>query len=169
MSLKAIKMYSDAKYPAYSTYKEYQTLINNPKEVTNKVTSQVDNFSVRCPTESGVRADHYASELKLKEKLQFYYVMNKSLKKDCLDKTNETPVTRVSSVSALLIDDDDDKISKKYTGLSSELGNNSRKIEDAPNSINQPWQSSDFDSPSYLYAPMLGEVSFNKFIFAKIF
>lgn len=159
MSLKAIKIYSDAKYPAYSTYKEYETFINSPNDElpVNKQVSRSDNYSVKNSVESTVKADHYASELKLKEKLQFYYVMNKPLKKDDLNKTNETSVTRVSSVSALLIDDN--QTSNKSANLSSPIGNNKRKIEDAPDSINQPWQSSDFESPSYLYAPMLGEVT----------
>ncbi|XP_011308375.1 WAS protein family homolog 1 [Fopius arisanus] len=159
MSMKAVKMYSDAKYPAYSTYQEYQTIIdtgisqNHPE---SRGTSTLLDDRRRKPLESAQsrsNSNYYSPELNLKEKLQFYYVMGKSLQKKSGESSHKLKIDKVSSVSALLINE------PSQEGLEQPVSSRGKgeEMQDAPDSIGQPWRS-DIESPSYLYAPMLGEV-----------
>ncbi|XP_015122935.1 WASH complex subunit 1 [Diachasma alloeum] len=160
MSMKAVKMFSDAKYPAYSTYQEYQVIVD-PKALQRnpeaRETSTSSDKKRPKPTDSGqslTTVNYYSPELNLKEKLHFYYVMGKSLQKrpeECLQKFN---IDKVSSVSALLMNESSLE-DLKQPASSKERA---EQMQDAPDSIGQPWRSSDIESPSYLYAPMLGEV-----------
>ena len=162
--MKATKMYSDAKYPAFSTYKEYESFIGGPLKnlsqslETNNISlmpSEIRDSSKLNPTS---KEDHYTGEPNLQEKLQFYYVMGKPLKKAVWpERPDDRPVSYVSSVSALLLDEESND---RLSHLPVTENSNAQRIEDAPDSIVQPWNSMDFESPSYLYAPALGEVFF---------
>ncbi|KAK0097151.1 hypothetical protein PV326_003156 [Microctonus aethiopoides] len=161
MSLKAIKMYSDAKYPAYCTYQEYETMMGIPMKNEDSVDVPTSNIpsekpSINNSTESTIKVEHYATELNLKEKLQFYYVMSKPLIKNDTSLTSKSLANHVSSVSALLFGEDN--VPDRLSHIFQSNVNDTKQMEDAPDSIVQPWHSSDFESPSYLYAPTLGEV-----------
>lgn len=163
LNLKAVKMYSAAKYPANHIYKEYQMTI--PPECKHTATiPSVYKCSVpikdipeaylssNCKTEDG----QYASNVNLQEKLQFYHVRSKASKKD---HSEEVFPPQLSSVSALLLFDSMDSPYEKTSMRSSRQSTDKQQIEDAPDSIVQPWLSSEMDvSSSYLYTPTLGEV-----------
>lgn len=158
-------MYSAAKYPASHTYKEYQLAIPPCHKHAATIPSIYkcsvpirDNLeahlSSNCKTEDG----QYAANINLQEKLQFYHVRSKTKTDNFED--DETPFPpQLSSVSALLLFDSMDSPYEKTSMRSSHQFNDKRQIEDAPDSIVQPWLSSEMDpSSSYLYTPILGEV-----------
>ena len=94
----------------------------------------------------------------MQEKLQFYHVRSKSNKELYIDNNEVTFPFELSSINSLLFSSMDNpyKISTKQT---SHKLNDKQQIEDAPDSIIQPWLSSEMDlSSSYLYTPTLGEV-----------
>lgn len=168
LNLKAVKMYSAAKYPANHTYKEYQMTIP-PQRVHTVAIPSVYKCSVpikdipeaylssNCKTEDG----QYAANVNLQEKLQFYHVRSKAGKKDNLEDDVEPFPPQLSSVSALLLFDSMDSPYEKTSMRTSRQSADKQQIEDAPDSIVQPWLSSEMDaSSSYLYTPTLGEVRF---------
>lgn len=160
-------MYSAAKYPANHTYKEYQLTIP-PKHTSTATIPSIYKCSVpikdvpeaylssSCKTEDG----QYATNLNLQEKLQFYHVRSKTNKKTDTFEDEESIPSRLSSVSALLLFDSMvHPYEKTSVKSSSRQFNDKQQIEDAPDSIVQPWLSSEMDaSSSYLYTPTLGEV-----------
>lgn len=168
LNLKAVKMYSAAKYPASHTYKEYQMTIPPQRKhapiIPNAYKCSVPikdipeaYLSSNCKTEDG----QYAANVNLQEKLQFYHVRSKANKKDNPEDNEELLPPQLSSVSALLLFDSMDSPYEKTSTRSSRQSTDKQQIEDAPDSIVQPWLSSDMDaSSSYLYTPTLGEVRF---------
>lgn len=173
-------MYSAAKYPANHVYKEYRVTI--PQQCKRAATiPSVYKCSVpirdipeaylasNCKTEDG----QYAASINLQEKLQFYHVRSKTSKKADNSEDDEEPFPpQLSSVSALLLFDSMDSPYEK-TVRSSRQSNDKQQIEDAPDSIVQPWLSSEMDSSSsYLYTPTLGEVrifSYNASIYISMY
>ncbi|KZC14061.1 WAS protein family like protein 1 [Dufourea novaeangliae] len=165
LNLKAVKMYSAAKYPACHTYKEYKMAIppnyKDTHEIPKTYKCSVPIKEVpetylpsNCKTED---AQHGANN-NLQEKLQFYHVRSKTSKEVYTDSNELTFPLHLYSISALLFDSMDNpyKILTKQTG---HRANESQQIEDAPDSIIQPWLTSEMDwSSSYLYTPTLGEV-----------
>lgn len=158
-------MFSAARYPASHTYKEYELAIPPQCDDINKI-PKVYKCSVpirdipetylssNCKTEDG----QYVSNNNLQEKLQFYHVRSKSNKELYIDNNEVTFPFELSSINSLLFSSMDNpyKISTKQT---SHKLNDKQQIEDAPDSIIQPWLSSEMDlSSSYLYTPTLGEV-----------
>ena len=165
LNLKAVKMYSAARYPASHTYKEYELVIPPQCDNSNKI-PKVYKCSVpvkdipetylssNCKTEDG----QYVSNNNLQEKLQFYHVRSKVNKEVYTDSSEVAFPFHLSSINALLFSsmDNPHKISIKQT---SHKLNDKQQIEDAPDSIIQPWLASEIDaSSSYLYTPTLGEV-----------
>lgn len=162
-------MYSAAKYPANHTYKEYQITIPPQRKQAPIIPSAYKcsvpikdiseaYLSSNCKTEDG----QYAANVNLQEKLQFYHVRSKASKKDDPE-DNEEPLPQLSSVSALLLFNSMDSPYEKTSTRSLRQSTDKQQIEDAPDSIVQPWLSSDMDaSSSYLYTPTLGEVRFLK-------
>lgn len=165
LNLKAVKMFSAARYPASHTYKEYELAVPPQCNDINKI-PKVYKCSVpirdipetylssNCKTEDG----QYVSNNNLQEKLQFYHVRSKSNKELYIDNNEVTFPFELSSINSLLFSSMDNpyKISTKQT---SHKLNDKQQIEDAPDSIIQPWLSSEMDlSSSYLYTPTLGEV-----------
>lgn len=161
-------MYSAAKYPANHTYKEYQMAVPPQREYTTSLPNVYKcsvpikdiaeaYLSSNCKTEDG----QYAANVSLQEKLQFYHVRSKAGKKDNLEDDVEPFPPQLSSVSALLLFDSMDSPYEKTSVRSSRQSDDKQQIEDAPDSIVQPWLSSEMDtSSSYLYTPTLGEVRF---------
>lgn len=168
LNLKAVKMYSAAKYPANNTYKEYEMtippqhkhapIIPNAYKCSVPIKDISEAYlSSNCKTEGG----QYAANVNLQEKLQFYHVRSKASKKDNPEDNEEPLPPQLSSVSALLLFDSMDSPYEKTSTRSSRQSTDKQQIEDAPDSIVQPWLSSDMDaSSSYLYTPTLGEVRF---------
>lgn len=113
-------------------------------------------LSSNCKTEDG----QYAANVNLQEKLQFYHVRSKTNKKADNSEDDVVPFPpQLSSVSALLLFDSMDSPYEKTSVRSSRQTDDKQQIEDAPDSIVQPWLSSEMDSSSsYLYTPTLGEV-----------
>lgn len=157
-------MYSAAKYPASHTYKEYEMVIP-PKcediyEIPKVYKCSVPikdvpetYLSSNCKTEDG----QYVANNNLQEKLQFYHVRSK-VHKDVYTNSNEAFPLPLSSIHAFLFESTDNpfKISRKQMHHRT---NDKEQIEDAPDSIIQPWQTIEMDSSSsYLYTPTLGEV-----------
>lgn len=160
-------MYSAAKYPANHTYKEYQMTIPQRERTTTipsvyKCSVPIKDIpeaylSSNCKTEDG----QYTANINLQEKLQFYHVRSKAGKKENLEDDMEPFPPQLSSVSALLLFDSMDSPYEK-TSLRSRQSADKQQIEDAPDSIVQPWLSSEMDASSnYLYTPILGEVRFS--------
>lgn len=165
LNLKAIKIYSAAKYPANRTYNEYKVAIPLQRDNISNIPSiykcsvpiedtQEAHLSTNFKAEDG----QYAMNINLQEKLQFYYVRYKTNEQTENDINMRQYVPSLpSSVSALLLFDNVNTTYRK--ALSSNKSNDKKQIEDAPDSIVQPWHSSEMDLPSgYLYTPMLGEV-----------
>lgn len=167
-------MYSAARYPASHTYKEYELAVPPQYDNINKI-PKVYKCSVpikditgaylssNCKTEDG----QYITNNNLQEKLQFYHVRSKSNKEVYTDNEMTFPF-HLSSISAFLFNSMDDpyKISMKQT---SHKLSDKQQIEDAPDSIIQPWLSTEMDLPSsYLYTPTLGEVRFFNTLIHKI-
>jgi len=112
-------------------------------------------LSSTCKTEDG----QYAANVTLQEKLQFYHVRSKTSKKDNPENNDEPFPSQLSSVSAFLLFDSVDSPYEKTSMRSSRQSTDKQQIEDAPDSIVQPWLASEIDaSCSYLYTPTLGEV-----------
>lgn len=165
-------MYSAAKYPASHTYKEYEMTIkpecNNTSKIPKayKCSVPIKNvpetyLSSNCKTEDG----QYVANNNLQEKLQFYHVRSKSNKEAYLNGNEVSFPLHMSSINALLFNSMDNpyKVSMKE---SSHKTNDKQEIEDAPDSIIQPWKSAETDSSSsYLYTPTLGEVKYLKLYF----
>lgn len=162
LSLKAVKIYSAAKYPASHTYKDYELAIKQPhierQKPLNVYKSSVPiaettKATLSSKTENG----QYACNVNLQEKLQFYHVRSKLMdnkRNFGKDDDNEIP-SRLSSVSALLLFNSTKSPYERPT----QDKDKDNKIEDAPDSILQPWHASDIEASSnYLYAPTLGEV-----------
>lgn len=169
LNLKAVKMYSAARYPAHHTYKEYELAVPPQCEDINKI-PKVYKCSVpikdvpetylssNCKTEDG----QYVSNNNLQEKLQFYHVRSKYNKDDYVDNSEVTFPFHLSSISALLLNSMDNPYKIPTKQISHKLSDK-QQIEDAPDSIIQPWLSSEMDlSSSYLYTPTLGEVRHSK-------
>ncbi|KAL6266191.1 hypothetical protein P5V15_003051 [Pogonomyrmex californicus] len=166
LNLKAVKIYSAAKYPANHIYKEYKMTIPLQHKHSAAIPSvykcsvPIKNIpeaylSSNCKTENG----QYAANINLQEKLQFYHVRSKASKKNDLEDDAEPFPPQLSSVSALLLFDSMDSPYEKTSMRSSRQSTDKQQIEDAPDSIVQPWLSSEMDaSSSYLYTPTLGEV-----------
>lgn len=158
--MKAVKMYSDVKYPAYSTYQEYHPIVDTKSPQKCPKTREISSISDQRRTKPGettqsrTNVNYYSPELNLKEKLQFYYVMGKSQQKRPTEFSHKLNIDKVSSVSALLMNEPCLKSSEQQASSR----RRAEQIQDAPDSIGQPWAASDMESPSYLYAPMLGEV-----------
>lgn len=165
MNLKATKMYSDSKHPASSIYQEYKTIINYDDKKIKLPLSSKHSGTTRQEDDSWkktINENHYSNEVNLKDKLQFYYVkpINKQANKPVII-SKKSSANFVTSVSALLLNES----IKSDAPFQHPSGDNSKQIQDAPDSISQPWHS-DFDSPSYLYAPTLGEVNYyHKYIY----
>lgn len=166
LNLKAVKMYSAAKYPASHTYKEYRMTIPLQRRSAPivpgiyKCSVPIKDIpeaylSSNCKTEDG----QYAANINLQEKLQYYHVRSKASKKDHSEDDEQPYPPQLSSVSALLLFDSMDSPYEKASMRSSRQSTDKQQIEDAPDSIVQPWLSSEMDaSSSYLYTPTLGEV-----------
>lgn len=160
-------MYSAAKYPAYHTYKEYELAIK-PKFRKQKKPYEIYKSPVPISEDSQTHLTSSskledATDSSIQEKLQFYYVKPKPIKKDYTYQ-NQRPEFQynVTSVDSLLPFHKED--TQKFTNLQSDKIDDKSQIEDAPDSILQPWHASDIESPStYMYAPTLGEVIF-KFV-----
>lgn len=166
-------MYSAAKYPASHVYKEYESIMkpNIKKETLPSIYKSslpiADTIDMHLTAGSKTENGQYATNINLQEKLQFYYVKSKPYKRITDRETNQERIMPgPSSISALILfnssKESDDRIHLSQTS-------DKQKLEDAPDSILQPWHSSEIESPSsYLYAPTLGEVNnlqFKKFIF----
>lgn len=159
-------MYSAAKYPANHTYKEYQmtippqykhaATIPNVYKCSVPITDIPEAYlSSNCKTEDG----QYATNINLQEKLQFYHVRSKASKKDKPEIDCEPFPPQLSSVSSFLLFDSMDSPYEKTSMRSFHQSTDKQQIEDAPDSIVQPWLASEIDaSSSYLYTPTLGEV-----------
>lgn len=167
LNLKAVKMYSAAKYPANHTYKEYRVTVPPQYKDTATIPSiykcsvpikdiPESYLSSNCKTEGG----HYAANVNVQEKLQFYHVRLKDNKKNNNIENDDEPFpSQLSSVSALLLFNSMNSPYEK-TSMKSYQSHDKQQIEDAPDSIVQPWLSSEIDlSSNYLYTPTLGEVS----------
>lgn len=166
LNLKAVKMYSAAKYPANHTYKEYQMTIPPQCKLAATIPSVYKcsvpikdipeaYLSSNCKTEDG----QYAANINLQEKLQFYHVRSKASKKNNPEIDDESFPPQLSSISAFLLFDSMDSPYEKTSVRSSRQPTDKQQIEDAPDSIVQPWLTSEVDaSSSYLYTPTLGEV-----------
>lgn len=176
LNLKAVKLYSAAKYPASHIYKEYEMAIPPQSNGTNKIPRAYKctvplmdvpetHLSSNCKTEDG----QYVGNNNLQEKLHFYHVRSKSNKEAYTNNSKESFPLHLSSINALLFNSMDNpyKISKKQA---SQKSNDKQKLEDAPDSIIQPWLSSELDAASsYLYTPTLGEASYSLYEnFARI-
>lgn len=168
LNLKAVKMYSAARYPASHTYKEYQMAIPPRCDDVNKI-PKVYKCSVpikdvpetylssNCKTEDG----QYVANNNLQEKLQFYHVRSKSNKETYAENNDAQFPLNLSSINAILFNSMDNpyKTPSHSTKQTSRKLNDKEQIEDAPDSIVQPWLSSEIDpSSSYFYTPTLGEV-----------
>lgn len=105
-----------------------------------------------------------ASNANMQEKLQFYYVKSKpSKKKKPYEIERDEIRSNVSSVSALLLFNKKDSTTGNNNNIvdtsTNQKDDKKKQIEDAPDSILQPWHTSEIESSStYLYAPTLGEV-----------
>lgn len=167
LNLKAVKMFSAAKYPANHTYNEYQMVITPPRKTESKIPNVYKSSvsvkdipepysSSNCKTEDG----KYAMSINLQEKLQFYHVRSKPNKEPWLSENNkESFPPHLSSVSALMLFNGADNPYEKSVKQLTHWLKDKQQIEDAPNSIVQPWDFSETDlSSSYLYTPTLGEV-----------
>ena len=163
LSLKAVKMFSAAKYPASHTYKEYTSILKiNPKKesITSIYKSPVpiaDTLDMHLTAGSKIENGQYAANINIQEKLQFYYVKSKPYKRITEETNQDRIIPGPSSTSALMLFN-----SSKSKDQSSHSANetNDKCPEDTPDSILQPWHSSEVESPSsYLYAPTLGEVN----------
>lgn len=163
LSLKAVKMYSAPKYPASHVYKEYETIMksNFKKDTLPSIykSSVPIADTIDMHLTAGIKTENgqYAANINLQEKLQFYYVKSKPYKRIISNEKNDRRLLPgPSSVSALMLFDN----YKQSHDRSAHLPQTSDKqeLEDAPDSILQPWHSSEIESPSYLYAPALGEV-----------
>lgn len=171
LKLKAVKMYSAAKYPANHSYNEYKLAVQpeSRKEILNNFIYKSpvpisDKFDTPLTTNSKVENGQYASNLNMQEKLQFYYVKSKPSKKTKLYEVDiDLARHNVSSINALL--PFNNKASQNLVNIQSVQSEDKSQIEDAPDSILQPWHTADMESPStYLYAPTLGEVQYNVYI-----
>ncbi|XP_058808671.1 WASH complex subunit 1 [Phymastichus coffea] len=164
LNLKAVKLYSAAKYPAIHVYKEYELAVQPklrkkmlPYAIYKSPVPISDKADIPLTSGSKVENGQYASSLNMQEKLQFYYVKSKPNKKaKSLEVDKEWMYQNVSAIGSLL------PFSMKDSGnaynLQSIQNDDKSQIEDAPDSILQPWHSSEIESPStYLYAPTLGE------------
>lgn len=171
LNLKAVKMYSAAKYPASRTYKEYEMAIPpkwdstceipKPYKCSVPIKEVPETYlSSTCKTEDG----QYLTNNNLHEKLQFYHVRTKSHREVYVDSNDVSFPLRLSSINALLFESMDNpyKVSRKET---CHRTNDKQQIEDAPDSMVQPWQTLEMDSSSsYLYTPTLGEVKYLKML-----
>lgn len=167
LSLKAVKMYSAAKYPANHIYKEYETVIKpnfKEKSLPSIYKSSVpiaDTIDMHLTAGSKTENGQYASNINLQEKLQFYYVKSKPSKRITSKEVNQDRIMPgPSSLSALILFNNSKQSHDRSLHLSQ--ATDKQELEDAPDSILQPWHSSEIESPSsYLYAPTLGEVIYN--------
>lgn len=169
LNLKAVKLYSAAKYPASHVYKEYELAVcpkSRKKIPENAIYKSPVPISDKTstPLTSGSKSENgqYASNSNMQEKLQFYYVKSKPSKKaKALEMEKDwMNVTAIGSLIPFSTKD-----SQNIANLQSIQNEDKSQIQDAPDSISQPWLSSEIESPStYLYAPTLGEVSFRNFI-----
>ena len=164
LNLKAVKLYSASKYPASHIYKDY-TIAVQPK--LRKEISEHEIYKSLFPTSkksdsqfknSKIENGQYAiGNLNMQEKLQFYYVNPKPTRLHSLSEENDQNRLNVSSIDSLLLFDQ--KEGQNFLNTQSVQNDNKDQIEDAPDSILQPWHSLELESPStYLYAPTLGEV-----------
>lgn len=162
LNLKAIKIYSAAKYPAADTYKDYQTVITPlrkeiqiPKSYKGcvPIADVPENISFsNTRTEDG----QYIAKTSLQEKLQFYYVKSKSIQKTIFGDIDEQSLPlKSSSINSFLLFDDVNIPCEQSTTMHQ---NSKEEIEEAPDSIQQPWNLSESDFSNYLYTPTLGEV-----------
>ena len=158
-------MYSAAKYPANHTYKEYKLTIHPktraeiPANIIYKSPVPIsDKSDSPLAASSKIENGQYASNSSMQEKLQFYYVKSKPSKKAKMYEVEKDQMRQnVSSIDSLLPYNTKD--SKSLVNIQSIQTEDKGQIEDAPDSILQPWHSSEVESPSgYLYAPTLGEV-----------
>jgi WAS family protein 1 len=166
LNLKAVKLYSAAKYPANHIYKEYKLVVQPKSRIkisTNTIykspvpiLDKYDSLPTNCKIENG----QYTNNLNMQEKLQFYYVKSRpSRKTKTFDIKKNQIKHNVSSIDSLLLFSAKD--SRAHVNLQSTQNEEKNQIQDAPDSILQPWCSSEIESPSsYLYAPTLGEVFF---------
>ncbi|KAJ8682477.1 hypothetical protein QAD02_018269 [Eretmocerus hayati] len=166
LNLKAVKVYSAAKYPANHTYREYELAVKGKQRKVLPVGSVykspvplADEPKSSLAAKDEPKPGESTNDPKMQEKLQFYYVKSKTSdegkanqKKYDQIRTNK----RVLSVSSLL------PLYKNVqdpTDIQINQGKEKSSLEDAPDSIVQPWLTSDIQSPSaYMYAPTLGEV-----------
>ena len=159
-------MYSAAKYPASHTYREYHlALKSNPKKQSRtsiyKSSDPItDTFDMHLTAGSKIGNGQYAANINIQEKLQFYYVKSKPHKRIASDGVNRSRLMPgPSSISALMLFNSS-KQSRDQSSHSTQQTGDQQGLEDAPDSILQPWHSSEVESPStYLYAPTLGEVN----------
>lgn len=160
-----MKMYSAAKYPASHTYKEYTSILkSHPKKVNSASIYKspvpiADTLDMHLTTGSKTENGQYAANINIQEKLQFYYVKSKPYSRIPEGANQDRIIPGASSVSALLLFNSCKSKESRSQGANQ---SNDKELEDAPDSILQPWQYSNLESPSsYLYAPTLGEVIFN--------
>lgn len=158
-------MYSPAKYPASHVYKEYELAIKPkfrkkvvPYEIYKSPVPIADDsesqLTSSCKLEDVTDSD-------MQEKLQFYYVKPKPTKNNFQhDDRRPEFQYNVTSVDSLLPFHKED--TQKFINLQLDRNEDKNQIEDAPDSILQPWHTTDIESPStYMYAPTLGEVKFS--------
>lgn len=129
-----------------------------------------DKFDATSTSNSQSKGKQYAS-VNLQEKLQFYHLKTKSEGKQRKKTVNRV----VSSVSALLPFDSVKGHYEPASFIAADKKDERYQIEDAPDSILQPWHSSEVETPSgYMYAPALGEVivkflySSSRFLFRRL-
>ncbi|XP_066601609.1 WASH complex subunit 1-like [Prorops nasuta] len=166
LNLKAVKMYSAAKYPAAHTYKEYQRTIlhkqasletlPNTYKCSVPIESMPDVYlSSNTKTEDG----QYVANTNLQEKLQFYHVRSKQSENQASNKEGRDFFLQLSSISSLLLYDSMDNPYEKKLNKPLSESEDKKQIEDAPDSIIQPWNSLEAERAyNYLYTPILGEV-----------
>ncbi|XP_046485166.1 WASH complex subunit 1 isoform X1 [Neodiprion pinetum] len=165
LSLKAVKLYSAAKYPSNHVYREYPLTLKLPIKKEDKPPSV---YKSPVPIAQELNSQNIVTEkskdgrwnvdINIQDKLQFYHVKSKTNKGKGSGHSRAIPV-RPTSVSSLLLHDAKDNQYGKLPAKSLASANDKREIEDAPTSILQSWHTNDLESPSnYFYAPTLGEV-----------
>ncbi|XP_046747363.1 WASH complex subunit 1-like [Diprion similis] len=165
LSMKAVKLYSAAKYPSNHVYREYPLALKLPITKEDKppsvykspvpIAQQLNSQNMVTEKSKGGR---WNVDINIQEKLQFYHVKSKTNKGKGSGHSRAVPV-RPTSVSSLLLHDAKDNQYGKLPSKSLASANDKREIEDAPTSILQSWHTNDLESPSnYFYAPTLGEV-----------
>ncbi|XP_012268668.2 WASH complex subunit 1-like [Athalia rosae] len=165
MNLKAVKLYSAAKYPSNHVYREYQTTFkmslkdeDKPPSVYKSPVPIAQSLNSHGLGEEKSKSGRQISDFSMQEKLQYYHIKRKPAQRHNPSNFKLSNL-EVSSISSLLLDAGKDNQYGKLHPKNLAPVNDKREIEDAPTSILQSWHPTDIESPSnYFYAPTLGEV-----------